>query len=229
MGPTARATRQRLPRKELSQSKLTELDASSDGGKYMNAPSLIRNGAYLSALVPATHPAAVSHGEGSAPLPVRIAVQQGAVLPTPEELYTCLVAFIPSLAAVLGRRFTPDVAEEALQEALLIAIAAIQSGMAGRHPNRKGWLVRVGINKGNAILRCRPRVSSLGNPGALPGHPDRHESFQECAAVLDALGAIPDDDRLLLERLYFCGLTEREAAEAFGISQSTLRRRRQPH
>src|SRR5262249_39124905 len=130
-----------------------------------------------------------------------------------------------SLAAILGRRFAPDVAEEAIQEALLIAITAIQSGMAARHPNRKGWLVRVGINKGNAILRRRQRGSSLGEAGALPAHPDRHEDFQERVVLLDALRAIPDDERLLLERLYFSGLSEREAAEAFGISQSTLRRR----
>ncbi len=155
-----------------------------------------------------------------------VAARPRAALPMLKDLRACLIQFIPSLVAILHRRFAPDVAEEAAQDALVVALAYIKSGRAARLPNRKAWLTRVAINKGNAILRSRRRETPLKDPNTLPDRANRSERFQVCAAVLDALAALPDDEQCLIEQLYFANISERKAAESLGISQSTLRRRR---
>ncbi len=61
--------------------------------------------------------------------------------------------------------------------------------------------------------------------GDLPDGSGRPESLDEWVAFHEAVERLPDDERQVVDRIWYKGLTHDEAAEALGVATKTIQRR----
>ena len=83
------------------------------------------------------------------------------------------------------------------------------------------------VNRSRSVLRHRAvvdrHVRSSSAPADLPGADSSVVDRERRAAVLAALGGLPERQREVLALRYFSGLSEAEIAEALGISAGSVK------
>ncbi len=109
----------------------------------------------------------------------------------------------------------PAAAEEVAAEALARAYA--QRGRVSVLPQRDGWVLRVAANL--AIDRVRRHPPQLLPPEVL----DVEETLSLRMALTAALGALPRRQRQAVTLRYLGELSEREVAQALGISPGSVK------
>lgn len=108
-------------------------------------------------------------------------------------------------------------AQDAVQQALL---RAWERRAQAREATFRGWLTRIVINECRNIQRRRMRVIPMDE---LPERPCRGpESGGELAMAMDAL---PEKLRTPLLLRYMTGFSEKEIAQALGITQPAVKSR----
>jgi RNA polymerase sigma-70 factor (ECF subfamily) len=92
-----------------------------------------------------------------------------------------------------------------------------------------GWLVRVARNRAIDRLRAnaaRVRALESAPPPAPAENPETSAAHSEQQrTVARALGALPHDQRELIEHAYFLGLTQTELAARFRLPLGTVKTR----
>ncbi len=121
-------------------------------------------------------------------------------------------------------------AEEVLQEVFIQVWTRMDTYNAALG-SPIAWLVRVSRNRAIDRLRSntvRDRVASetaLAPPLVVEDVEARVARTEEHRAVIRAMGALPDDQRELIEHAYFLGLTQSELADRFGLPLGTVKTR----
>lgn len=94
------------------------------------------------------------------------------------------------------------------------------------------WLVRIARNRAIDRLRARATRPQVDTPDVPEQRPAPGPSPEQAAAqseagrgILAALGTLPGDQRLLIERAFFEGLTHMELAAALGLPLGTVKTR----
>lgn len=119
-------------------------------------------------------------------------------------------------------------AEEVLQEVFL-AVWTKASSYNATLGSPVGWLVRLARNR--AIDQWRMsgvRARTLEGVEAPPGGDNPEEAAsrnQQRGRVRSALDMLPDEQRALIEKAYFQGMTHSELAEAFALPLGTVKTR----
>jgi RNA polymerase sigma-70 factor, ECF subfamily len=142
-------------------------------------------------------------------------VDDGYVREVYEASYRRLVA---QAYAVAGDRVE---AEDAVQEAFARAVAAGQR--FHRVDNPEAWLRTVAMN----VLRRRWRRAHLfralsprlATPSDVPGLSEDH------VALMEALRALPFDQRQTVALFYLADLSVQEVADALGVAEGTVKSR----
>jgi RNA polymerase sigma-70 factor, ECF subfamily len=126
--------------------------------------------------------------------------------------------------AVTGR----DVdAEEAMQNGLVKAYRSLHRFRAGAA--FRPWLVRIVVNEAHNVVRERRRHARLGARAAEKreaegaGPDEAVIARADVDTVLEALGRLPEPDRLALALRYFAELPDCEAATLAGTSTEAYR------
>lgn len=92
-----------------------------------------------------------------------------------------------------------------------------------------GWLVRIARNRAIDRLRARTVRDRALEHYPLPPSPESPETGaargERRRAVIQALAALPADQRMLIEEAYFSGLTHGELASRFGLPLGTVKTR----
>jgi hypothetical protein len=150
----------------------------------------------------------------------------GATPPSKEELFNCLRLALEKVeACLLSEGFPKHAAQAATEKAGNTAIDAICEGRAQRMTTlaRRKWLWVIARNAVVTLVRRKRTVSLRDDlmPPASVTWIDLHE--QE--TVLEAVRQLPPDMWLVVEAVYFAGLTGRKAAGRLGIPEATFRRR----
>jgi RNA polymerase sigma factor (sigma-70 family) len=124
----------------------------------------------------------------------------------------------------------PGRAEDAVQDAFL-GVWRGASGFDATRGSLRSWLVASVRNRAIDMLRgrslherrelaLRPDLESVQS-----GPEDEAAGAQERAAVRDALGELPDEQREAVLLAYFGGFTQPEIAEIAGVPLSTVKGR----
>ena len=147
--------------------------------------------------------------------------------PAPPEPFPIVVDAIAELHA---RHYVPLVrlaialidqresAEEVVQDAFL---ATLRRWPDLRDPNAaQAYLRRAVVNGSRDRLRARRvrRSATIPQAGPIRGPEDEVLMLEEHRALIDALRTLPRRQREILVLRYFSDLTERETADAVGIS-----------
>ena len=119
-------------------------------------------------------------------------------------------------------------AEEVLQEVFVqVWLRAQTYNVALGSP--AGWMVRIARNRAIDRLRSNTVRVRAVESAPLPDGPDSPESTaclsEQQRAVARALGALPADQRDLIEQAYFLGLTQSELAERHKLPLGTVKTR----
>lgn len=122
-------------------------------------------------------------------------------------------------------------AEDAAQEAFVKAYYALERFRAGE-PFRP-WLLRIVTNEAKNRRRSAGRRDRLTlraaerrGPGDAAPSPDAAAIAQETRlALLSALEALPERDRLVIGYRYLLDLSEAETAQALGVRPGTVKSR----
>jgi RNA polymerase sigma-70 factor, ECF subfamily len=124
----------------------------------------------------------------------------------------------------------PAEAEDAAQEALVKAWRGLGRFRAGA-PLRP-WLLRIVANEARNRSRASGRRQRLAlraaaesSGGAAPSPEETTLALEQRELLLDALGQLPDEARLVLECRYLLDLSERETAAALGLRRGTVKSR----
>ena len=92
-----------------------------------------------------------------------------------------------------------------------------------------GWLVRIARNRAIDRLRARMVRERALEHYPLPLLPETPETgaarTERRRAVMQALAALPAEQRMLIEEAYFSGLTHVELASRFGLPLGTVKTR----
>lgn len=138
-------------------------------------------------------------------------------------------AVLPHLDAVwnLARRLCPDRcdAEDLTQETFLRALAGFGGWRGG---DARGWLAVICLNAARSSgrrARARPRETPDVDLVDRAGRADTGEEAcrrVERDAVLRALAALPEGQRVAIELVDVAGLTARETAEVLGCPRGTV-------
>ncbi len=125
------------------------------------------------------------------------------------------------LLAVISRRTDAD-AEDIYQETWLNVVRARAAYDASR--SFRSWLFRIALNAGRDSYRRRQaRPKTVGLEAAATRTANGGDEDAELAR--DALGALPQPDREIIELRYYQGFRESEVAEALGIPVGTVKSR----
>jgi RNA polymerase sigma factor (sigma-70 family) len=147
-----------------------------------------------------------------------------------EDAYAALVRAHQELAFRTAVLITQDAAEaeEAAQDAFVKAWRALGRFRAGA-PLRP-WLLAIVANEARNRRRAAGRRAALAE--RAPRGAERAPSAESVAvaagsrtALLDALGRLRADDRLVLGCRYLLELTEAETASALGVRVGTVKSR----
>jgi RNA polymerase sigma-70 factor (ECF subfamily) len=92
--------------------------------------------------------------------------------------------------------------------------------LARRHAGRMGF----------AANKATDRDGKVGDDrdGPLASQPDESgepDSLEDWERFHEAVGGLPEDERVVFELIWYQGLTQEEAAATLGVSLSTVRRR----
>jgi RNA polymerase sigma-70 factor (ECF subfamily) len=91
------------------------------------------------------------------------------------------------------------------------------------------WLVRIARNRAIDRLRANSVRLRAAESAPMPPAADNPESraalSEQQRTVARALGALPGEQRELIEQAYFLGLTQSELAEKFGLPLGTVKTR----
>jgi RNA polymerase sigma-70 factor, ECF subfamily len=124
----------------------------------------------------------------------------------------------------------PAEAEDAAQDALVKAWRGLGRFRAGA-PLRP-WLLRIVANEARNRSRASARRQRLAlraaaesSGGAAPSPEETTLAIEQRELLLDALGQLPDEARLVLECRYLLDLSERETAAALGLRRGTVKSR----
>jgi RNA polymerase sigma-70 factor (ECF subfamily) len=119
-------------------------------------------------------------------------------------------------------------AEEVLQEVFVQAWTRADSYNAALG-SPAGWLVRVARNRAIDRLRANAARARAMDAAPLPAGVESPETraaqSEQQRTVARALGALPDDQRELIEHAYFLGLTQTELAARFRLPLGTVKTR----
>lgn len=120
-------------------------------------------------------------------------------------------------------------AEEVLQDVFVVVWNRAQTYDAALG-SPLGWLVRIARNRAIDRLRsndARMRVAEAAvSEAPLPESPEAHAwCGEQQRAVARALGALPMEQRRLIEDAYFLGLTQSELAERHTLPLGTVKTR----
>ena len=124
-----------------------------------------------------------------------------------------------------------DDAQEAAQEAFVKAYRALDRFRPGA-PFRP-WLLQIVANEGRNRRRSAGRQERLAlraaedrpSGDAAPSPEAAVLEHEERRALLDAVNAMREDDRLIISYRYFMDLSEKETADALGIPKGTVKSR----
>ena len=122
-------------------------------------------------------------------------------------------------------------AEDAAQEAFVKAYAALGGFRAGA-PFRP-WLLRIVANEARNRRRSAGRRLNLAvrvaedrpSPDAAPSVEAAVLAHEQSQALAAAVGALGEDDRLVIAYRFFFELSEAETADALGIPRGTVKSR----
>ena len=122
-------------------------------------------------------------------------------------------------------------AEEAAQDGFVKAYRALGRFRAGA-PFRP-WLLEIVGNEARNRRRSAGRRERLAlraaaegpSGGAAPSPEATLVAAEQRRRLLDAVEALPDDDRLVISCRYFLELSEEETAAALGIARGTVKSR----
>ncbi len=153
---------------------------------------------------------------------------RGGDLDAYEELVARHSAVAHRTAVLLGAR---DEAEDVLQLAFVKAYQALnrfRDGAAFRP-----WLLRIVANETHNLTRGRGRrdavalrAATLAEPAASPAEPDDLAIASERRrALLAAVRALPEKDRLVVTYRYLLDLSESEAAQVLGWPRGSVKSR----
>ena len=113
-------------------------------------------------------------------------------------------------------------AEDAVQDALIKAWGAMRRFRPGA-PVRP-WLLKIVVNEARNRMRAAGRRSSY-ELRVLPEPPAAGPEPGERERLLAALGALREDDRLVISCRYLLDLSEQETAAALGVRRGTVKSR----
>jgi RNA polymerase sigma factor (sigma-70 family) len=130
--------------------------------------------------------------------------------------------------AVLGDR---QEAEDATQEAFTRAFQALNRFQPGG--SFRAWLLRIVVNEAHDLRSARQRRTNilsrasgeLETTAATPSAEDAALKQRRREALLGALFALPETDRLVITCRYFLDLPEAEIAEVLGVALGTVKSR----
>src|SRR5882672_7507410 len=132
----------------------------------------------------------------------------------------------PIYRFIASRVSRPSDAEDLTQLVFVKALEALPRYEARGIPFG-GWLFRLARNAVIDFVRTRHEHADLDGIGERPGAeagPDRVALEREdIAAVTAALATLTDEQREAIALRFFAGLSAREAAEAMGIQEGTVR------
>jgi RNA polymerase sigma-70 factor (ECF subfamily) len=114
-------------------------------------------------------------------------------------------------------------AEDVVQETMLRAWRHSSQISPEKSPARS-WLVKVAYNIAvDKIRMCRSRPAEVAHSAAAePSTDDHADAVVTAIDVRDALRRLGPAHRVVIEQLYFNGLTAREAAAVLGIPEGTV-------
>ena len=132
----------------------------------------------------------------------------------------------PVYRYVASRVYRPSDAEDLTQLVFVKALEALP-----RYESRGvpfgGWLFRLARNTIIDFVRTRHEHAELdviaGRAGDDAGPDEIAQMHEDLAAVAIALGSLTDEQREAVELRFFAGLSAREAAEAMGKQEGTVR------
>jgi RNA polymerase sigma-70 factor (ECF subfamily) len=122
-------------------------------------------------------------------------------------------------------------AEDAAQEAFVKAYRALGRFRTGA-PFRP-WLLAVVANEAKNRRKAASRRADLtlragmeDSPGNVPPSPEAAiVAAERRAELLDALGGLREEDRMVIALRYFLGLSEAETAATLGCARGTVKSR----
>src|SRR5919202_3487867 len=121
-----------------------------------------------------------------------------------------------------------ETAEEVVQEAFLALWRNARSYQAGRGSVRT-WLLSIVHHRAIDRLRGRAPMAPLPEElGPDPGAPDvwaLAAQRLDREAIVQALGALPAEQRQAIELAYFTGLTQTQIASSLGLPLGTVKGR----
>lgn len=145
--------------------------------------------------------------------------------PSAEELYECLQHALDKVEFRLSLEYPTHAVQHGVENARDTAIDAICNGRAQRmtSPARRSWLYVVARHATVTLLR-RKKNASLPDHDIIPSQSETWSALQR-ELILEALRNLPPDVLVLIEAVYFEGLTGRTAADRLSIAKTTFRRR----
>jgi RNA polymerase sigma-70 factor (ECF subfamily) len=153
-----------------------------------------------------------------------------------EEAFRGLFGRYAPTALALARRVVrqPFLAEEIVQEAFL-AVWRNPAGFDGQRGSVKAWLMgmvhhrAVDAVRREESQRRRAEESQRSDPVVVLDHADQVVEAvgapQEREAVRNALGGLPEEQRQVIELMYFDGLSQSKIAERLGLPLGTVKSR----
>lgn len=133
-----------------------------------------------------------------------------------EQLYLQQLPGLYRLAmSILHHR---DDAQDAVQQSVLEAWKKVDHIRGGKE---KAYLARIVINECHNIQRCRQRVTPVF---AFPEQSKENLTAEVCV-LKESLNAIPEKLRTPFLLVYMEGYSEKEAAEALGITLYSVKSR----
>jgi RNA polymerase sigma-70 factor (ECF subfamily) len=153
-----------------------------------------------------------------------------------EEAFRELFARYASTANALAFRVVRQshLAEEIVQEAFF-AVWKKPEGYVADRGSVRSWLMSLVHNRAVDSVRReealrRRAADAAADPGEPPVDPATQVVAelglpQERAAVRDALSAIPEEQRRVIELMYFGGLSQSKIAERLGLPLGTVKSR----
>lgn len=143
-----------------------------------------------------------------------------------QEYLNCLDRRRPQLEALLrGMGFRPQLAKDAVDEAIAEALKLVAAREVERLDDRWAWLRTVGVNKARSICHSRWHGrKSLDDRTfvIIPGNDAEECKSKLCQTVRSVVDRLPPELRDLVSYVYLEGHTYAEAMERFGWSRSAI-------
>lgn len=132
----------------------------------------------------------------------------------------------------LHRLRDPDLAEDAAQETLARALAALREGKGGDIKNPGAFVHGIARHVIADVMRSRQRdagpaaIEHTADPASLRDALSRAVSAEERDRVRTALSRLTSGDRSILHLSFYEGLTPGEVADRLGLSSLLVRKRK---